>query len=124
MDKVGDLLIRIKNGYMASLKEVSVKYSKLSLSILDLLKTEGYIGGYKAGEREIKVTLKYDQRTPALRDVKRVSKPGRRVYRGKMQLPRVLDGMGIAIISTPNGVMSDRDARKKGVGGEVMAFVW
>ncbi len=124
MDKVGDLLIRLKNGYMASLKEVKVKNSNLSVAILELLKSEGYIGEFKVDGYEILVALKYLDRQPVLTDVKRISKPGRRIYKGKYELPRVLDGMGIAIISTPQGVLSDKDARKKGVGGEVMAFVW
>ncbi|MCL5784268.1 MAG: 30S ribosomal protein S8 [Patescibacteria group bacterium] len=124
MDKVADLLIRIKNGYMASRKEVTVSYSKLSVAICNLLEKEGYIQGCEALGREIKVTLKYDNKQPALTDVKRVSKPGRRVYQGKKMLPRVLGGLGVAIISTPKGVMTDKQARKEGVGGEIMAYVW
>ncbi len=126
MDRVGDLLIRLKNGYMASRKEVDVLYSKLSLSILSLLKAEGYISEYKENTdgRSINVVLKYDKKSPAIMDVKRISKPGRKVYMGTKFLPRVLDGLGVAIVSTPKGVMTDRQARKEGVGGEVMAYVW
>lgn len=124
VDKVGDLLIRIKNGYLASRREVRVSYSKLGLAILGLLKAEGYINSFKEDEREIIVKLRYEGKRPSLRDVTRISKPGRRVYKGKTVLPSVLDGMGIAIISTPKGVMTDRQARKEGVGGEVMAYVW
>lgn len=124
MDKVGDLLIRIKNGYMASRKEVSAPYSKLSAAICQLLKKEGFILGCETSGREIKVALKYDKKQPALTDVKRVSKPGRRVYKGKNVLPYVYAGLGIAIVSTPRGIMSDKQARKEGIGGEVMALVW
>lgn len=124
MDTVGDLLIRIKNGYMASRSEVKVSYSKLALAILELLKIHGYITSYKEDGHNIDVVLKYASKVPALTDVKRISKPGRRVYSNKGLLPRVLDGMGVAIISTPKGIMTDKEARKTGVGGEVMAFVW
>lgn len=124
MDKVGDLLIRIKNGYMASRVEVAIPYSNLSLAILEVLEKEGYIGSFKRADRELTVSLKYQGRGKVLTDVKRISKPGRRIYKSKTELPRVLDGMGIAIISTPKGVMTDREARKQGVGGEVMAYVW
>lgn len=124
MDRVGDLLIRIKNGYMATRREVRVSYSKLALAILALLQTEGYIGSFKEEGREILVQLKYQGRSPALTDVTRISKPGRRVYKGKTVIPQVLDGMGVAIVSTPRGVMTGKQARKEGVGGEIMAYVW
>jgi small subunit ribosomal protein S8 len=124
MDKVGDLLIRIKNGYLASRKEVVVSYSKLAVAICELLKKEGYIEEYKVTERVIAVTLRYSNRTPVLTEVKRVSKPSRRIYKGSSELPRVLNGLGLAIISTPKGIMTDKEARKLGVGGEVMAYVW
>ena len=124
MDKVGDLLIRIKNGYMASRIEVMVLSSNLSRAILEVLQKEGYINSFKTVDREIQVSLKYLERGPALTDVKRISKPGRRIYKSKELLPGVLDGMGVAIISTPKGVMTDKQARKEGVGGEVMAYVW
>src|SRR3989344_2317174 len=124
MDNVGDLLIRIKNGYMASRKEVVVVYSKLNLAILKLLAEEGYIASFEVLESGVKVVLKYESKKPALTDVKRISKPSRRVYMGRKNIPRVYDGLGIAIVSTPKGVMSDRKARKEGVGGAVMAYVW
>lgn len=125
LDKVGDLLIRIKNGYMASRVEVTATYSKLTLAILEVLKNEGYIESFKAKDREVTVVLKAARgQRRALTDVKRISKPGRRIYKSKDSLPRVLDGMGIALISTPKGVMTDKQARKEGVGGEVMAYVW
>ena len=126
MDKVADLLIRVKNGYMASSKEVAITYSKLNLSICQLLLKENYIDSMQeeADKRLIRVKLKYQGRNPVLTDVKRISKPGRRVYKGSKFLPYVNDGLGIVIVSTPKGIMSDRQARKEGLGGEVMAFVW
>lgn len=124
MDKVADLLIRIKNGYLASNKEVEVSYSKLNLAILELLKQEGYIENFVPEDREVRVVLKYVDRQPVVQDIKRVSKPGRRIYSGSKSLPRVLNGLGIAIVSTPKGVMSDKQARVQGLGGEVMAYIW
>ncbi len=131
MDRVGDLLIRIKNGYMASNKEVYSPYSKMSLAICGLLVKEGYIESCKAEDNQIKITLKYGKGgasltrgEAALTGVKRISKPGRRIYRGNKFLPYVFEGMGIAIVSTPKGIMTDKQARKEGLGGEVMAHVW
>lgn len=124
MDRVGDLLTRIKNGYMASRKEVETPASKLGVAILQLLQKEGYIQGYEAVNGTIKITLKYENKKPVLTDVKRISKPGLRVYKGKKFIPYVFDGLGIAIVSTPRGVMSDKQARREGVGGEIMAYVW
>ncbi|MDO8429418.1 MAG: 30S ribosomal protein S8 [Candidatus Daviesbacteria bacterium] len=124
MDNVGDLLIRIKNGYMASKKEVLAPYSKLSKSICELLIAEGYIQSCKIDGNSMKIILKYENRKPVLTDVTRISKPGKRVYRGSKFIPRVYDGLGIAIVSTPKGVMTDKQARFQKVGGEVMAYVW
>lgn len=124
MDKVGDLLIRIKNGYMASRKEVVAPHTKLNNAICALLKQEGYVEKCEVEGKEIKITLKYENRKPALTDVKRISKPGRRIYTNAKAVPFVLDGLGIAIISTPQGIMADKKARKERVGGEVMAYVW
>lgn len=123
-DSVADVLIRIKNGYMASRQEVSIPHSKLVYNICQLLAKTGYVEGIERVEKEIKITLKYSGRTPALTDVRRVSRPGLRVYKGIGQLPKVLNGLGIAIISTPKGLMTDKEARKNRVGGEVMAEVW
>lgn len=124
-DSVGDALIRIKNGYRASKKEVVIPYSKLIFNLCQLLVKENYIiSCQKSSDREIQVALKYQDRSPILTDVKRVSKPGLRVYKDAKSLPRVLDGLGIAIISTPKGLLTDKQARKEGVGGEVMAYVW
>jgi small subunit ribosomal protein S8 len=123
-DSVSDALIRIKNGYLASLPEVNVSYSKLVLTLCQLLSKEGYIGNCVEDGRLIKVALKYENKKPVLTDVKRVSKPGLRIYKGSKNLPSVLSGLGIAIISTPKGLMTDKQARKESIGGEVMAYVW
>jgi small subunit ribosomal protein S8 len=131
MDTVADALIRIKNGYMAYKDEVILPYSKLIISICNVLKKEKYIEDFKEAKHKdyknitiLSVTLRYENRKPALTGVERVSKPGLRVYKGKSGIPYVLNGLGIAIISTPKGVMTDKQARKAGLGGEVMAQVW
>ena len=123
-DSVGDALIRIKNGYMAMKLEVYIPYSKLVGSICELLVKEGYIKSAKIDKTDILVELKYIDRKPALVEVKRISKPGLRVYMGAKKLPKVLNGYGIAIVSTPKGIMTGKEARKLKSGGEVMAFVW
>lgn len=130
MDIVADSLIRIKNGYLAYREEVVLPYSKLVLAICKLLQDESFIESFKEKKVEgknysnIKVVLKYLGKKPALTDVKRISKPGLRIYKSHKALPKVLNGFGLAIISTPKGVMSDKQARKEGVGGEIMAHVW
>lgn len=124
MDPIADALIRIKNGYMVGRESITIKYSKLILSILNLLEKEGYLGKVKKRGQSIEVLLKYNGRVPALTDVKRISKPSLRVYKGVGDLPKVMGGVGIAIISTPKGVMTEREARKQNVGGEVLALVW
>src|SRR3989344_5186591 len=123
-DSVGDALIRIKNGYMATKVEVSIPYSKLINGICELLVKEGYIQSVEVNKKNILVKLKYISHKPALVEVKRISKPGLRVYRGAKKIRRVLNGYGIAIVSTPKGLMTDEQARKAGLGGEVMAEVW
>lgn len=124
-DTIADSLIRIKNGYLAQKSEIELVYSKLILAICQVLTKEGFITSAKAdGTKKITVVLKYDGRRSAITDVKRVSKPGLRVYKGSKQIPRVLGGLGIALVSTPKGILTDRQARKEGVGGEVLAFVW
>lgn len=124
-DTIADSLIRIKNGYLAQKSEIELVYSKLILAICQVLIKEGFITSAKAdGTKKIAVVLKYDGRRSAITDVKRVSKPGLRVYKGSKQIPRVLGGLGIALVSTPKGILTDRQARKEGVGGEVLAFVW
>lgn len=131
MDHVSDSLTRIRNGYLSFRDEVELSYSKLIVSICNVLQKEGYIekfNDYKVGtsetHRKIKITLKYDDRKPALIGIKRISKPGLKVYKSKQNLPWVLNGLGIAVISTPKGVMTDKQARKEGVGGEILAYVW
>lgn len=129
MDTVGDSLIRIKNGYLAGKDSVVLSYSKVVLSICKLLAKEGYLIEAKEDKKSITVALKYDgathaKRKAAVTDVKRISKPGLRVYKSKGSLPWVLNGLGVAIVSTPKGIMTDRQARKEGVGGEIMAYVW
>lgn len=124
MDNVSDTLTRIKNGYLAKKKTVELIYSKLILAICKLLQKEGYLASVKQEKGRITVELKYDSRKASLTEIKRISKPGLRVYKGKNDLPRVLNGLGIAIVSTPLGVMTDKQARKEGVGGEIMAYVW
>lgn len=124
MDPIADALIRIKNGYQVGKEKVQVRYSKLIWRLMKLLEKEGYIESSKEKERQIEVTLKYESRKPVLTDIKRVSKPSLRVYGGVKNLPRVLSGLGIAIISTPKGLMTDKQARREKVGGEILALVW
>lgn len=130
-DGVADALIRIKNGYLSQKEEVILPYSKLVLAISKLLEKEDYVGTVKEINDEkkpsfklIKISLKYEGKKAAVSDVRRISKPGLRVYKGSRKLPWVLNGIGIAIISTPKGVMTDRQARKEKLGGEIMAYVW
>ncbi len=123
-DPVADALIRIKNGYSVGKQTVEVRYSKLILAIVTILEKEGYVQSIEKKDRQIIVILKYPSRKPAVTDIKRVSKPSLRIYKGVKDLPRVLNGLGIALISTPKGVMTDKEARKIKVGGEVLALVW
>lgn len=123
-DPVADALIRIKNGYQVGKILVELKFSKLILQLMKLLQKEGYLSGVQQKSSMITVTLKYNARIAAITDVKRVSKPSLRVYKGVKDLPRVLNGLGIAVVSTPKGLMTDKDARKEKVGGEVLALVW
>jgi small subunit ribosomal protein S8 len=128
-DPISDMLIRIKNALMARHKTVVVPGSKLKLEIARILKDEGYIEDYRVVEEKpqikIEIVLKYDEKKrPVIAGIKRVSKPGRRIYRGYKELPRVLDGMGMAIISTSQGIMTDHEARKRRLGGEVICEIW
>lgn len=128
-DPIADMLIRIKNALQARHKTVIVPASKIKLEIARILKQEGYIEDYKYIEEKpqgkIEIVLKYDeQKRPVIAGVKRVSKPGRRIYRGYKELPKVLDGLGIAIVSTSKGVMTDHEARRLRVGGEVLCEIW
>jgi small subunit ribosomal protein S8 len=128
-DPIADMLTRIRNGLIVHKAFVLVPSSKIKVAIAQILLEEGFIQGYEVtNERpqpNIRVWLKYDdRRRPVLTGLKRVSTPGRRVYKGKRSLPWVLSGLGIAIVSTPKGVMTDQDARRLGVGGEVLCYVW
>ncbi len=124
-DLVADALVRIKNGYLSQKSEITLPYSKLVLAICGVLEKSGYIEKSEAlDNRSIVTKLKYSSKQPALAGVRKISKPGLRVYKGKDSLPYVLNGLGIAVISTPKGVMTDREARKEGVGGEILAYVW
>ena len=127
-DPIADMLTRVRNGLAAGKVEVKVPSSKQKQSILAVLKDEGYIGDYAVqdidGKPVINVTLKYYQGKPVIATLKRVSRPGLRIYKGKGELPKVRGGLGIAIISTSAGVMTDRAARKAGHGGEVLCEVF
>ena len=127
-DPLGDLLTRIRNGQRARKDSVLSPSSKLRVRVLDVLQREGYIRGYSDEQMGpaagVRIELKYFEGQPAIKHVARVSKPGRRVYSGSQELPRVLNGLGITIVSTPNGVLSDAEAREQNVGGEVLAEVF
>lgn len=127
-DPIADMLTRIRNAVQAKHETVSMPASRNKLEVLKVLKNEGYITEYEKIEDGkqgiINVTLKYINKKSAIKGLTRISKPGLRVYAKSTELPRVLSGLGIAIISTSNGVMTDRDARRQKLGGEVIAFVW
>jgi small subunit ribosomal protein S8 len=128
-DPLGDMLTRIRNAQMRSRERVSTPGSKLRARVLDVLASEGYIRGYTStefadGRSEFEIELKYFDGSPVIRDIERVSKPGRRVYAGVDNIPRVRDGLGVSILSTPKGVMADHQARENNVGGEVLCRVF
>lgn len=128
-DPLGDMLTRIRNGQMAGLDTISMPASRLRTSVLDVLQREGYIRGYfeeelRVGIRELRVELKYDNGRPVIKEINRVSRPGRRIYAKIADLPRVYNGLGISILSTPRGVLSDTEARTANVGGEVLCKVF
>jgi len=128
-DPIGDMLTRIRNAQMRGKNAVLTPASKLRARVLDVLKDEGYIRGYEsvtnsAGHPELRIELKYYEGIPVIREIKRVSKPGRRVYSGVKELPSVRQGLGVSIVSTPKGVMSDAHARAANVGGEVLCTVF
>lgn len=123
-DPLGDMLTRIRNGQQAKLEAISSPNSRLRRSVLDVLKREGYIRGYEAADRDIRIELKYSEGQAAIRTIKRVSTPGRRVYSNVQDLRLVHNGLGITILSTPHGVMTDHDARKGNVGGELLCEVF
>lgn len=130
-DPIADMLTRIRNANTAKHDTVDIPASKMKIAIADILLDEGYIKKYDLvdgdnGFKDIRVSLKYNdnKKEKVITGLKRISKPGLRIYAGKDELPRVLGGLGIAIISTNNGVITDKKARQLGVGGEVLAFVW
>jgi small subunit ribosomal protein S8 len=127
-DPLGDMLSRIRNAQMRKKTKVSTPGSKLRANVLDVLQAEGYIRGYSTveqnGQSEFEIELKYYDGEPVIRDIERISKPGRRVYASVRNLPRVMNGLGLSILSTPQGVMSDNEARDKNVGGEVLCRVF
>jgi small subunit ribosomal protein S8 len=126
-DPIADMLTRIRNGQMSEKASVSMPASKLKAAIAEVLKEEGYIDGYsvrvEGGKRELEIALKYYAGRPVIERIERVSRPGLRIYRGSGNLPKVLNGLGVAIVSTPRGVMTDRKARASNVGGEVLCIV-
>ena len=128
-DPVGDMLTRIRNANLVYKDDLFIPASKMNDAILKILDTEGFIDSYtpegEGIERVFRVTLRYSaKRERTITELKRISKPGRRIYARRGALPRVLGGLGIAILSTSQGVMTDRDAARKGIGGEVLAYVW
>jgi len=126
-DPIADLLTRIRNANQAKHESCEVPASKIKVDILTVIKEEGYIKDFEVNQetQTIKVTLKYtDKKERVIKGITRISKPGLRAYAKASEMPKVLNGLGIAIVSTSNGVMTDRDARKAGIGGEVMAYVW
>ena len=128
-DPIADMLTRIRNANSAKHKTVDVPASKMKTAIAEILFREGYIKSFEVISNEnqgiIRITLKYDEKGARVIDgIKRISKPGLRVYAGKEELPRVLNGLGIAIISTSKGLKTDKEAREAGMGGEVLAYIW
>ena len=129
MDPIGDMFTRIRNGQLRKLPNVEMPSSKFRLKILEVLKSEGFITSYHIEKKEnnkvsLIVDLKYYEGTPVIREIKRVSKPGRRVYSRATSIPRIQNGLGLAIISTNKGIMSDIEARKNNVGGEIICRVF
>jgi small subunit ribosomal protein S8 len=128
-DPLGDMLTRIRNGQMAAKSAIKAPASKLRANVLEVLRREGYIRGFETvdlgdGKAELSIELKYHNGEPVIRELRRVSKPGRRIYKGVNDLPSVYNGLGIAIVSTPRGVLSDAEAREARVGGEVLCTVF
>lgn len=128
-DPLGDMLTRIRNAQMRKKSKVSTPASKLRANVLDVLKSEGYIRGYAlveldGGKSEFEIELKYFDGQPVIKEIKRVSKPGRRVYASVDKLPTIFNGLGISILSTSKGVMSDAEARTNNVGGEVLCTIF
>ncbi|KKS96024.1 MAG: 30S ribosomal protein S8, small subunit ribosomal protein S8 [Candidatus Gottesmanbacteria bacterium GW2011_GWA2_43_14] len=127
-DPISDFFARIKNAYMARRDETEAPYSKMILSLAEILKNQGYLGKVEIQEekhhKKLLMSLLYQDKEPKLTDVVMVSRPGKRVYVKRNELPKVLSGFGMAIISTPEGLMTDKSARKKGIGGELICKLW
>tara|TARA_X000001036_G_scaffold425905_1_gene452683 strand:+ start:1458 stop:1856 length:399 start_codon:yes stop_codon:yes gene_type:complete len=128
-DPIGDMFSRIRNGQMRSLSSIDIPSSNFRKNILKILKEEGYIKDFfieetKNNKSSLKINLKYYEGYPVIKEIKRISKPGRRVYSRATSIPRVMNGLGLAILSTPKGVMSDTEARKNNVGGEIICRVF
>jgi small subunit ribosomal protein S8 len=128
-DPIGDMFTRIRNGQMRSLNSVNIPSSNFRRNILEILKNEGFIIDYYIEKSEnnkidLKINLKYHEGNPVIKEIKRISKPGRRVYSRATSIPRVMNGLGVAILSTPKGVMSDTEARKNNLGGEIICRVF
>ena len=126
-DPIGDMLARIKNAQVRNHSKVSLPSSKFKAKIADVLKSEGYIIDYKINDEKkpsIEINLKYNSGNPVINTIERISKPGRRIFSSASSLPKINNGLGIAIISTPQGVMTDVDARKKKLGGEIICKVF
>ena len=129
VDPIGDMLTRIRNGQMRSLNKIVIPFSNFRTKVLDVLKKEGYILNYETQETKNKikiiyVSLKYYDGQPVIREIKRISKPGRRVYSRATSIPKVLNGLGLAILSTSKGVMSDAEATKNNLGGEIICRIF
>jgi small subunit ribosomal protein S8 len=128
-DPIGDMLTRIRNGQRARKNAITAPASKMRARVLDVLEREGFIRGYdqyevRPGISEMRIELKYHEGEPVIREINRVSRPGRRVYSGIADLPKVYNGLGISILSTPRGVLSDAEAREANVGGEILCKVF
>ena len=123
-DPIADMLTRIRNGHHAMKSEVSIPKSKMKLGLASILKEEGYITDFSADEREIMIKLKYFEGKPSILGLKKVSKPGRRVYVGANDIPRVQNGLGICVMSTSHGLLEGGVAKDKNVGGEVLCEIW
>lgn len=123
-DYLSDLVTRVRNGYLANKPSIEAPETKIGWAVLQTLQKENYIAGVERKEGNLVIALKYDGKNPAITGIKRVSKPGARRYYGIKSLPRVLGGLGISILSTPKGVLSSKEAKKLGVGGELIAQIW
>jgi small subunit ribosomal protein S8 len=126
-DPIADMLTRIRNAQMVEKAAVAMPASKLKVAIAQVLKDEGYIDGFAvkgdAGKSELEISLKYYAGRPVIERLERVSRPGLRIYKGRHDIPKVMNGLGVAIVTTPQGVMTDRKARAAGIGGEVLCYV-